>query len=353
MQSQIITARGPHTCPGCSKRLAKGDRIWHLRGQRARCLDCGPHDATADDQPVATPARKRSSKAEAAAAARWPVAEVDALGYYRMHFDSVTDLVRCAFTDFAHGEGTCRGISAWLRKHATGRSSWVHHATKQTIEDSLVQPPADLLAAINRIRESIEGQLDIPQQPRRRVRRGQEFGDAIDTDRYLARVPECWDRSVRELQAKRVVRVGVNLAISGGERGESVLARGASALVLADLLTKQGFSVELLVFSSVDDVNAECKHVVATMTVKPSHVPLDVGSLAFAVCDVAFYRLCMMSARTRRVPGKFDPILGCPRTLPAHIRDELDFVIDKGDVSGEWSAVEWLKQQIDRAAAVA
>ena len=76
------------------------------------------------------------------------------------------------------------------------------------------------------MREKLVGEIDFPKTPRRRVRHGQEFGESMDSDRYLARDPMAWDRSVRVETPRRTITIGVNLSVNCDVNGEEMMWRG-------------------------------------------------------------------------------------------------------------------------------
>ena len=77
------------------------------------------------------------------------------------------------------------------------------------------------------------------------------------------------------------------------------------------MLTSRGVNVRILGFS----VGGECvepsaSKLVTMVEFKASDMPLDMASLATALCDIGFYRMVVLFAEGRHLPGKVSRTLG-------------------------------------------
>jgi len=77
------------------------------------------------------------------------------------------------------------------------------------------------------MRRAVDRSLDLPTTPRRKVRRGLDWGDELDADRWLVREPNAWERSIREQQPRRTITIGCNITVGAAVRPEQLLYRGA------------------------------------------------------------------------------------------------------------------------------
>jgi len=270
----------------------------------------------------------------------------------RWEWGSVGEAVVDALADYAQTPGNQRLLQAKVERCLSGSDAWGNFYTRDRLLDELKTPPTALLAEVDAMREKLLGGLPLPTTPRRRVRRGQEFGEEIDSDRFLARVPEVWDRSVREPVVRRQITIGINLGVAWYEKPEAVLYRGAAALALADYLSGQGCNVGLVAFNSTRNPTQSSAHAVARLVLKSHDMPLDVSAVALAVCEIAFTRTIMYVGAMRHWPGRARPGWGSVARLPEQDRQGLDFVVE-ANVKSREAAETWLRECVEQARAQA
>jgi hypothetical protein len=297
-------------------------------------------EAEPKGQPRTAPQQKRSGRTTLAQDC---LDNVD-----RWEWGSVGEAVIDALADYAQTPGNQELLRAKLSHCLNGRDKWGNNYTRDRLLAELKSPPAELLAEVDAMRERLLDGVPLPTTPRRRVRRGQEFGEEIDSDRFLARVPEVWDRSVREPVARRTITIGINLGVAWYEGPKATLYRGAAALALADYLTGQGCNVELVAFNSTSHPTERSAHAVSSLVLKSSDMPLDVGAVALAVCEIAFARTIMYVGAMRHWPGRARKGWGGVAQLPRQDRKVLDFVVETNVKSRE-SAETWLKACLEKA----
>ncbi len=348
MTSRLIPARFAGKCRVCGKAVAAGDKVWFAKHYGVRCEACGAH--TAQDAPLPskrgakarTPFRPSPSIPAGGANNGDHRADRCADGTTRFEFDSVTEAVEDALDDYAQNDTNREKIRGQMAAALSGRSAWGNHFTKDRLLAELANPNKSLLEAVDRMREKLMGEVPIRTAPRRKIRRGQESGEELDSDRWLARVPECWDRNVREPQPKHTVTIGCNLSISGSMTADRLLYRGAAALALADILATQGYSVGITLYHAARGVTTTSGLSLQKYNVKSPDMPLDISSIAFAMCEIAWFRVVAVLGGARHFDGILHDGLGTVTRMPAADAKDVDFLID-ADVLNEQAAVSWLQ----------
>jgi hypothetical protein len=181
-----------------------------------------------------------------------------------------------------------------------------------------------------------------PQSSRRRVARNQEWGDELNAEQVLTRNMTPWERMTRENQPRRSVTIGVNLTVDGSQRAQHLLWRGAAAVALADILTQRGLNVDIVAFWTISDISTASKMVVARYTVKRSDMPLDIGSAAVALAEIAYARLVALYGLARHIPGTLDDCMGHRETLPEVDRAGIDYLAE-ATITSRDTATAWLR----------
>ena len=359
IKSKLIQARFAGRCRGCGTTVTTADQVWFAKHYGVRCQACGPHPDDAERLPSKSKGKARRSpsttnakKSRRKAALPDPTkgggampgencAAACADDVWRYEFNSVSDAVRDALDDYAQNAGTQEFLRERLKHALSGKDSWANRFTESKLLRELSSPSAHLLEAVDRMRERLIGEVDTPSMPRRRVRRGQEFGEELDSDRYLAHSLSPWDRNVRDHQSRRTVTIGCNLSINAGAKPEQLLYRGAAALALADLLTSRGVNVGIVLFDSRKDPTRSIGRSVIRHNVKDPLMPLDLSAVAFSMCEIAFFRVVCALGGMRHMPGVMNESLGYAASLPGPDAAGLDYLIES-DVLSEEAATQWL-----------
>lgn len=120
-------------------------------------------------------------------------------------------------------------------------------------------------------------------------------GAEIDVARYLEGEPECWQRMesrVTQGPGRRIVEIVYVCSASGGVSGEVMIARGAAAVALAELLEQAGHGVKITLVSSVaSGYGGHGKEACEIcIPIKAPDQPLDVSRVAFALAHPATFR---------------------------------------------------------------
>ncbi|MFA6134583.1 MAG: hypothetical protein WC869_11270 [Phycisphaerae bacterium] len=360
MKTRLIPARFKGRCRVCGKEVLPGQNVYFAKHYGVRCEACGPHTdadaplpskrkASSDKKPSpSTPSGKKRRKAapeaspDTGAMPGEKVAQRYADGVTRYEFGSVTEAVRDALDDYAQNDSSAEYLRRRQGYALSGKDRWGNNFTRSRFLRELSAPSKHLLDAVDLMRQRLVGEVAAPDAPRRRIRRGQEWGEELDADRWLVRDLSPWERSVRESQPRRTVTIGCNLSVNAGAQPNELLYRGAAALALADILTSRGVNVGVVLFYSARDVTSTVSRAVVRYTVKDPLMPLDVSAVAFAMCEIAFFRVVGALGSPRHFTGVLNESLGQAANLPVADRLSIDFLVD-ADVLGEQAAEGWLR----------
>jgi len=360
MVSRKIMARYNGRCRTCQGYVGKADWVWFMKGYGVRCESCGPH--TADDAPL-PPRRNHHKRPWAVPSARPTTPEPDAPdapdaaddaatgknpavkcgdGVWRYGFESIGEAVRDALDDYAQTERSAGILRTELERHLSGHDRWANNFTRERFLVELSNPSPDLLAAVDAMREKLVGEVAPPMGSRRKIRRGQDWGEELDPDRWFVRDLSPWERSVREACPRHTATIGCNLSVNCGVRPEQLLYRGAAALALADILTSRGMNIGIVLFDGVAAPTRTVGRGVIRYRAKDPLMPLDLSAVTFAMCEIAWYRIVGVFGGSRHWPGYLNTGKGHADKLPAADREGVDYLIES-DVFGQQQAEAWLR----------
>lgn len=270
-------------------------------------------------------------------------------GVHRYEGSSISGLV-LAFLDgkTARNNHNMLFLENIKRTELTGRSAWGNYYTEETLRRVLVQPP-DLMAEIMKYMELIKCETPCFKKPgvRRLMSRGREFGEEIDSDRYLMRTPYVWSRNDREVHLKRTVNIGINLSANCSIVQKQMFPRGAACLALCEWLTQRGYNVGITAYECCTNPTEIVKKMTVKCVLKRPQMPLDVASISFAMCDIAFMRFGLLGGIGRQIHGLIKQGFGCPEPLFKADAEEVDFFIND-NVLSEYQAVKWLERTIKK-----
>jgi hypothetical protein len=268
---------------------------------------------------------------------------------FRYQFDSISDAVESALSNFGATEENAIRVTNEIDSSLTGRCSWANYYSKESFMNCLKESPKRLVDAVEEMKNEILSDVAdfVGYQPRRKVKRGQEFGDEICSDRFLSRIPNVWERSVKVMMPKKTVRIGANLSVNCNVGAEQLIYRGAAALALADILNSKGFNVEIASYFTIRHLTNKAEWFTSKIVLKNSSMPLNVGSLAFVMCDIAFPRIVMALGSARLLDGTIDGGFGYAAGLTTADRNECDYIIDANVLSKE-AAINWIKTSVNK-----
>ena len=186
---------------------------------------------------------------------------------------------------------------------------------------------------------------------------GVEPTGALDVARYLDAEPECWAQFTPVLvegPGTRHLTLLMNQAVSAGIDVDTIIAKGAVAAALIDVLEVAGHRVKVVLGAACE--TAEIYHA-TLVTIKEHEQPLDLDRLTFALAHPASFRVLMFSAwehypaDVRRAAG-IEPDEGYGRPVACDAV-EADITIGHSDYQEpQWtdpaSATAWILAELAR-----
>ena len=261
----------------------------------------------------------------------------DSDGIWRVEFDSVSEIAEIAMATGA-GNNVTNIHAADHHIAKSGGAAFYNGYDRAKILDALDHPPEDLVLAVERIKDQLETTTVVPTGRRRRTVRQLEMGDELDPIAWVSRSPEGWSETRYQTERKHLVRIAVNISVNWQRKPDELLYRGAAAAALADALIVQGYSVEIVAFRSITKPAKYVRNAVTKIIVKRPDAPLDLAAVAFALSEIAFYRLIAMPANTRLLRTIVSGNWGVTAPLPDSDRAEFDIVLDS-DILTEAAAI--------------
>lgn len=119
------------------------------------------------------------------------------------------------------------------------------------------------------------------------------FGEYVDVGRFLTGEPECFGVRVSDdSSSNRVVRINVNIGVSGSVSHSAIFSRGAVAIAAIDVIESSGVRVE--VYGVHGSLKSDGSAIHEThVLLKSANQPLDIDRLVFALCHPSsLRRLC-------------------------------------------------------------
>ncbi len=252
-------------------------------------------------------------------------------------FDSLTEMTRFALTP---GKGNHAGSVQFADERLEEVSQGLESLSIRTffggftsaaeIATLPANPPAEVMDAVDKARQALADKITPPKRRHRKLKRRLADGDELDPQAWLERDPEGWQTIKRIARESRTARIAVNLACASAERRENLRWRGATAAAVADLLTVAGVSVEIVGLFCSRDISMDLQHTCFAVTIKPADAPLDLGAVAVALAEVAFYRLVCLNTEARTSRTQVNLSMGVPAEVPAEIESQYDLVLDRG-----------------------
>ncbi|MBI9018012.1 MAG: hypothetical protein JEZ07_12215 [Phycisphaerae bacterium] len=350
IKSDKIIAKRAGKCRACGRTFKTAEPVWFKRRYGFKCQDCGPH-VSADlkpRSPVPTPKDTRvvlgGPQCGYSAIRTMPKDKE-----YHVEVGSLTEVVNMAWdSEFGVVDASRLVCNSQMSDYFDGTGSWGNHFTKAKFMQELVNPSPKYIELCDELKSEITALSPAltGRRATRRLRRGCEFGDQIDPDRFLMRVPEMWERMERREVPARQVCIAINGAVNASRREEHLKYRGAAVMALVDYLSSMGVSVRVELLMCSDSMTPMANLSVGQFVAKDYNWPLERNSLAFMLCEIAYARMCLF-AKARALPGKLVSHLGSPTSVPMSIRGRYDVFADY-DILDQYSASRWLEQAVKK-----
>lgn len=136
-------------------------------------------------------------------------------------------------------------------------------------------------------------------QATRRKRVRTDNGSELDIHAvYQGAIDRAWSNTKREIHnvRRKSAHVYVNIGGLGAESALSSIWRAACAYKVCEMLQKAGYTVEITVGATAQDVYQGIGNVHTSYTAKPSNMPLDLSRLAMQSC-LGWHRVYNFRAR--------------------------------------------------------
>lgn len=215
-------------------------------------------------------------------------------------YSSVSEMV--AACDQADKRG--RNVAATGRASFTGRSDL---ATWKDVVEKAVQPWEQGLDVVQEMLHELRDleQACPPKSVRRKARWSPDDGDEIDIDRVRSG-QDPWRQTRREQQrGPQTITVVAHVGALCNVSHDDILWRGAAAIVLADLLEKAGYRVELWSASQTTQTYENGEGSFNAVRLKDAGEPLDISNVVNGIAGW-FLRTVVFQSRavhTVRIPG--------------------------------------------------
>jgi len=255
----------------------------------------------------------------------------------RLRIEDLPMLMQRVFDDETRNAlGLHRDIAPVVQRalmQMNGHDRFYNKHTRARIASMLREPRLDLMQNVEQYAGKVEDLMPKQEAPRRKIRRGQEYGDSVDIDREISGVLECWDRSERVRTNQRTVTLAINLAMSCSTVERDLVAKGGLAAAMVEQLTKRGVNVELVAANDLMHCTSNRhKHFLTEIIVKKATDVPDVATLATMCCDPGFIRAVMYCGSFTFLDCGVNENWGWPVTLREVQRQfpqvEYDYVID-------------------------
>ena len=205
----------------------------------------------------------------------------------------------------------------------------------------------------NHYREEVENKIDVSSYLGRglsskRVRRRSDDGDELNIDRVMTNRDDYWDVMVRDNKRKNV-RIGINFSLSCINDEMEFARLGATASVLADILTKMGNAVEIhaTYCCRYSGGMVGVNEFVVLFPVKRSHEVLDLQRVMSIATNGILRDLLF---QIKEGSFKFGSGMGYQKTMSKQAKKKANvfYVVEQKDTKSVDDCVDTLDREITR-----
>ena len=220
---------------------------------------------------------------------------------------------------------------------------------KQRLDNGYAEGERDIIAFYDKVKATLPRALG-----HNRVKRKSETGDELD---YHAMLRGCndraWTQSHRAIRkGSGILRLVVNIGANAHTGAHELRWRGVAAVALTHIMSKAGYSVEVVAAFAVSNPDVyDSMNVTVATVVKSRTAAIDTGLLAATVALPGFFRTVGFAGIVRAcdMAGKVaDSGLGhyldVSGVLP--VPDKVTQLFVAGDVCDEASAVKWTRDAV-------
>ena len=262
-------------------------------------------------------------------------------------FDSVSGAIDRVVQTVQSGVGQSLAnkvkVGTWF---AENQLAWLDGKSREDITRLVERPDASAIAEVERIREKISNEVIEYKQltTKRKRRRGCEYGDEIDVDRFLGGDMFCWERVEHTDVPRKAITIGCNVSVSCQRDRDDLLSRGAAVCALAEHLTAEGYSVQVVaVLKSENPWRRKEGSMVTVVTVKHMDMPLDIAAIVTAMAEISFARGILVGSTVTESKYKMDASLGTPGAITGREQKELGIdTLCPMDIYSQERATEWV-----------
>jgi hypothetical protein len=189
---------------------------------------------------------------------------------------------------------------------------------------------------------------------RRRLRGA--MGDELDIHAVnRGNVDRAWSTSSRAIRrGSSILRLVVDICANGDTSASSMQWRGVAGLALSEVMSKAGYSVEIVAAFAVNGYLATSRRtgdMTCTVVVKPRGVQADLGMLAATVALPAFFRTLGFCAIIRCADNQGKIVsdglghyLDVAGVLP--VPDKVTQLMVPQSITSHDSAVQWVRESV-------
>jgi len=176
-------------------------------------------------------------------------------------------------------------------RNGGGRVDWYGLDSLEAVETALRDGWQDggeqIESLYDKFKAKLPRAIDI-----RRKRTRSEIGDSLDILAvYSGRFDKAWETTKRGLKhGTSLVRIVVDVGGHAGMKPEQLRNRGVAALALSRIITKAGYSCEIVAALGINEAGRGVKQICISATVKPRHANVDSRTLAATLALSGFFR---------------------------------------------------------------
>ena len=270
-----------------------------------------------------------------------------------LHFASVSDLRHDASLPCRHSLNT-EHIASYLseKNQGGGDMRWygIEGGAPAVLKALVSGYPAGE-RKVEAFRNEIVASLPRALGHHRAKQRG-EFGDELDIHSvYRGALDKAWTSSVRRIRkGTGVLRLVVDIGGNAHTSANELQWRGVAGMSLAEVMSKAGYSVEIVAAQAVADP-AKQINTIMSCVIKPRSSQVDKGLLAATVCLPGFFRVLGFASIVRNcdnagliADGGLGHYLAVSGLLP--VPDKVTQLCVPGEVMDKNSALNFVRESV-------